>query len=262
MKRRLQVDLLVLTVCLLCGLTGGTASAAAAEAKDEEQTPVAVPERTVSLLDYYRDGGWMMHVLLLCSMGTIAVAAYCFTQITRKKMTAPALMESMTRYMENRDVTPSYELCQSNPSSFSEVLSAALLKVNFDRDRANKESMMEAAGEALDQVETRYMLWVNYLNVFATLAPMIGLLGTVVGMIEAFQQLEQQRSQPEELAGGIRQAMVTTAGGLLVGIPSMFFYFFFRDRLMAVMSQIQKSTSFLIDVLSGEVKLSCEQTGS
>ena len=92
------------------------------------------------------------------------------------------------RYMEKRDVTHAYELCQSSPSSFSEVLSSALLKVNFERDRSNKDSMMEAAGEALDQEETRYMLWVNYLNVFATLAPMIGLLGTVVGMIEAFQQ--------------------------------------------------------------------------
>lgn len=115
---------------------------------------------------------------------------------------------------------------------------------------------MEAAGEALDQEETRYMLWVNYLNVFATLAPMIGLLGTVVGMIESFQQLEQANSEPSQLAGGIRKAMVTTAGGLLVGIPSMFFYFFFRDRLTAIISSIQKQTSFLIDVLSGEVKLS------
>ncbi len=215
-----------------------------------------VPERTVSLLDYYNDGGWMMHVLLLCSVGMIAVAVYCFTQITRKKLMPASVMESMTRHMEKRDVGHAYEICQSNPSSYSEVVSSALLKVNFERDRANKESMMEAAGEALDQEETRYMLWVNYLNVFATLAPMLGLLGTVVGMIESFQMLEQDRSQPSELAGGIRKAMVTTAGGLLVGIPSMFFYFFFRDRLTAIISGIQKSSSFLIDVVSGEVKLS------
>ena len=215
-----------------------------------------LPEKTVSLLDYYRDGGWMMHVLLLCSVGMIAVVVYCFTQVTRKKMAPPTVVESMTRYMEKRDVTHAYEVCQTNPSSFSEVLSAALLKVNFDRDRSNKESMVEAAAETLEQEETRYLMWINYLNVFATLAPMIGLLGTVVGMIEAFQQLEQQKSQPEELAGGIRQAMVTTAGGLLVGIPSMFFYFFFRDRLTALIGSVQKSTSFLIDLLSGEVKLS------
>lgn len=240
--------LIVLWLCLI-------ASPVEIRAADETR-PEPVPEGAVSLLDYYQDGGWMMHVLLLCSVGTITVAVYCFTQITKKKMLPGSLTETLTRTMEKRDVTHAYELSQSHASSFSEVLSSALLKVNFDRDRANKESMMEAAGEALDQEETRYMLWVNYLNVFATLAPMIGLLGTVVGMIESFQQLEQQRSQPEELAGGIRQAMVTTAGGLLVGIPSMFFYFFFRDRLTAIVSQIQKSTSFLIDVLSGEVKLS------
>ncbi len=239
---------------LVCFLVLSIATPFAAEGDNFDETG-PTPERSVSLLDYYKDGGWMMHVLLLCSIGTIAVAVYCFTQLTTKKMAPPALSESMTRYMEKRDVGHAYEMCQSNPSSFSDVLSSALLKVNFDRDRANKESMMEAAGEALDQEETRYMLWVNYLNVFATLAPMIGLLGTVVGMIESFQQLEQQRSQPSELAGGIRQAMVTTAGGLLVGIPSMFFYFFFRDRLMAIMSTIQKRTSRLIDILSGEVKL-------
>lgn len=223
-----------------------------------EESPgseLSVSSTTVSLLDYYQDGGWMMHVLLLCSVGTIAVTVYCFSQISKKKMAGASLVDSMTRYAEKRDVTHAYEVCQSNPSSFSEVLASALIKVDFERDRANKESMMEAAGEALEQEETRYMLWVNYLNVFATLAPMIGLLGTVVGMIESFQQLEQQRSQPEELAGGIRQAMVTTAGGLLVGIPSMFFYFFFRDRLMAILSQVQKSTSFLIDILSREVVL-------
>ncbi len=242
---------LFLILCLLgCFLLQVSAKESDAEAAE------LVPERTVSLLDYYKDGGWMMHVLLLCSVGTIAVAVYCFTQINKKKMAPPTLAENMTKYMEKRDVTHAYELCQSNPSSYSEILSSALLKVNFDRDRANKESMMEAAGEALDQEETRYMLWVNYLNVFATLAPMIGLLGTVVGMIESFQQLEQANSEPSQLAGGIRKAMVTTAGGLLVGIPSMFFYFFFRDRLTAIISHIQKQTSFLIDVLSGEVKLS------
>ena len=250
MNTPLHLHKLAAAFCLLLLVT----PASSAEDAANDSAPAA--ERTVSLLDYYRDGGWMMHVLLLCSVGTIAVAVYCFNQITRKKMAPSPLSDNMMRYMDERDVTHAYELCQASPSSFSEVLSSALLKVNFDRDRANKASMMEAAGEALEQEETRYMLWVNYLNVFATLAPMIGLLGTVVGMIESFQQLEQKRSQPEDLAGGIRQAMVTTAGGLLVGIPSMFFFFFFRDRLTSIIGHIQKSTSFLIDVLSGEVKLS------
>jgi biopolymer transport protein ExbB len=99
------------------------------------------------------------------------------------------------------------------------------------------------------------MVWVNYLNIFATLAPMVGLLGTVWGMIEAFDKLATTSGDPNELAGGIKIAMVTTAGGLIVGIPSMFFYFFFRDKLQGVMTTVQKHASFAIDILSGEIRL-------
>jgi biopolymer transport protein ExbB len=114
---------------------------------------------------------------------------------------------------------------------------------------------MDAAAEALDEEEHRQMVWVNYLNIFATLAPMIGLLGTVWGMIEAFDKLATTSGDAKQLAGGIKIAMVTTAGGLIVGIPAMFFYFFFRDRLQGVMTTVQKHASFAIDILSGEIRL-------
>jgi biopolymer transport protein ExbB len=116
--------------------------------------------------------------------------------------------------------------------------------VNFERDIANKPSMEQAAAETLAEEETRYMIWVNYLNIFATIAPMLGLLGTVTGMIQSFDQLAAGRAEPQDLAGGIGEAMLTTAGGLIVGIPAMFFYFFFRNKLMVAISQIQKSTTF------------------
>jgi biopolymer transport protein ExbB len=135
------------------------------------------------------------------------------------------------------------------------VLNSGLLKVDFERDRANRASMEQAAADSLEQEEMRQMLWVNYLNTFATLAPMLGLLGTVVGMIEAFDALQQGKSEPEDLAGGIGTAMITTAGGLLVGIPAMFLYFFFRNQLLAIVANIQRQATFLIDVLSGEVRL-------
>jgi biopolymer transport protein ExbB len=197
----------------------------------------------------------MMHVLLICSIGTIAIVVYCAVQITPKKMVPKNVVDSINRTMQQRDIHNAYALCEENPNSFSRVVSAALLKVNFDRDLANKASMEQAAVETIDQEETRQMLWVNYLNVFATLAPMIGLLGTVWGMIESFDQLARGASEPQDLAGGIGKAMLTTAGGLLVGIPAMFFYFFFRNRLVAIVSEIQKNATFAVDVLSGELKL-------
>ena len=132
---------------------------------------------------------------------------------------------------------------------------AALLKVNFERDLGNKASMEQAAGETLMQEEQRLMIWINYLNIFATIGPMLGLLGTVTGMIQSFDQLAAGRSEPSDLAGGIGEAMITTAGGLIVGIPAMFLFFYFRNLLQVAVGNIQKSVTFMIDVLSGELKL-------
>jgi biopolymer transport protein ExbB len=214
-----------------------------------------VVAQDVSALDLYHQGGGFMHVLLLCSIGTIAVAVYCFVQISRNKMAPPSLVNQVNAAMAIRDVGSAYSACSSHPSSYARVMSGALLKVNFDRDLANKASMTEAAAESLDEEEHRQMVWVNYLNIFATLAPMVGLLGTVWGMIESFDKLATTSGDAKELAGGIKVAMVTTAGGLIVGIPAMFFYFFFRDKLQGVMTTVQRNASFAIDILSGEIRL-------
>ena len=224
-----------------------------AQADGEAETEL--PSESVSALDLYNQGGGFMHILLVCSIGTIAVAVYCFIQISRKKMAPQGLVDRVNASMASRDVGTAYSICESSSCSYGRVLAGALLKVNFDRDLANKASMMDAAAEALDEEEHRQMVWVNYLNIFATLAPMIGLLGTVWGMIEAFDKLATTSGDAKQLAGGIKIAMVTTAGGLLVGIPAMFFYFFFRDKLQGVMTTVQKHASFAIDILSGEIRL-------
>ncbi|MFP6874530.1 MAG: MotA/TolQ/ExbB proton channel family protein [Verrucomicrobiales bacterium] len=230
----------------------------AAELTDQSGNTSTQQSDEITVLSVYKSGGWVMHVLLLCSIATIAVIVYCFIRLSAKKMCPEGINDSMIRLMQSRDVSGAYALCNENTNSFSNVLSAALLKVNFERDRANKDSMDQAAGEELDYEETSQMQWVTYLNVFATIAPMIGLFGTVLGMMQSFGDLSAGKSEPADLAGGINSAMGTTAGGLFVGIPAMFFYFFFRNRLMGIMSLIQKRAGFALDVLSGEVRLSDE----
>jgi len=234
--------------------------AAQDETSGEPAPPPAAVEENVSALDLYKQGGNFMHILLVCSIGTIAVASYCFVQINRNKMAPQALVDSVNAAMASKDVSAAYNLCQGSSSSYGKVIAGALLKVNFDRDLNNKASMMEASAEVLDEEEHRQMVWVNYLNIFATLAPMIGLLGTVWGMIEAFDKLATTSGDAKQLAGGIKIAMVTTAGGLIVGIPSMFFYFFFRDRVQGMMTVIQRHASFAIDILSGEIRLQGGET--
>ena len=197
----------------------------------------------------------MMHPILLCSIGTIAVLGYAFLQISGKKMMPKGTHRSLLRLIQNRQITEAYRLCQDTPCAYTNVVSSALVKVNFERDLANKASMEQALLDGIDEEESKQMLWINYLNVFATIAPMLGLLGTVGGMILSFDQLAAGKSDPSDLAGGIGVAMITTAGGLLVGIPAMFFYFFFRNKVIAIMTSIQKNATLLVDVLSGEVRL-------
>jgi len=208
-----------------------------------------------TLLDVFNSGGPLMYPLLLCSIGTIAVAAYCFLQINGAKMMPKTQVDAVGGHLQNQDANSAYMLCHQNPNVFANTMAAALLKVNFNRELCNKVSMEQAAAETLADEETKLMIWVNYLNVFATIGPMLGLLGTVTGMITSFDQLAAGKSEPQDLAGGIGEAMTTTATGLIVGIPAMFFYFYFKNLLSILISSIQKRVTFMIDLLSGELKL-------
>ena len=251
MKIPTPIKAAAVAACLL------VAAACAGLAQDATPPPAPPPPAVVekSLLDLFLTGGPLMWPILLCSIGTIAVGVYCFLQINQKKMMPKAQEAAVSQYMQQRDPNSAFQLCQSSPNVFANTMSAALLKVNFERDLANKLSMEQAAGETLMQEEQRLMIWINYLNIFATIAPMLGLLGTVTGMIQSFDQLAAGRSEPQDLAGGIGEAMLTTAGGLIVGIPAMFLFFYFRNLLQVAVGNIQKSVTFMIDVLTGELKL-------
>jgi biopolymer transport protein ExbB len=242
-------------------LAGAVLTTLPATAPAQEQPAAAAPAEAAkppkdkTLLDAFNSGGPLMYPLLLCSMGTLAVAAYCFINISGKKMMPPTQVEAVGQSMRQRDASSAYQLCHGNPNVFANTMSSALLKVDFDRPLANKLSREQAAGEALANEETKLNLWVNYLNVFATISPMLGLLGTVTGMITSFDMLAAGKSEPSDLAGGIGVAMITTATGLIVGIPAMFFFFYFRSLLAINIAEIQKRVTFMLDVLSGELKI-------
>jgi biopolymer transport protein ExbB len=254
-----RVRLVLWLVCLITILGPASELFGQGDSKAPPAEP-PVPEQRAAptektLLDLFQTGGPLMWPLLFCSIGTIAVSVYCFVRINSNRMMPRTQVDAVGHHMQRREANAAYELCQNNPNSFSRTMAAALLKVNFERDLANKASMEQAAAEALGDEETKLMLWVNYLNVFATIGPMIGLLGTVTGMITSFDQLAAGRSEPQDLAGGIGEAMLTTAAGLIVGIPAMFAYFYFRNLLNLIISNLQKRVTFMIDVLSGELKL-------
>ncbi|MEO0453543.1 MAG: MotA/TolQ/ExbB proton channel family protein [Verrucomicrobiota bacterium] len=253
------------TLCLLLAVAAGW-SLTSLKAQSPPPTTQEVVDQKIqdqatdqSLLDLYLQGGALIHVIALCSIGTIAVAAYCGLQINGARLVPKGLVTQLNQLMAQRDVEGAFQVCRGTPNPLTNTLSSALIKVNYERDLYNKPAMEQAAAETLVHEETRYMMWINYLNVFATIAPMIGLLGTVTGMIEAFNQLAAGRAEPDDLAGGIGQAMVTTAGGLIVGIPAMFCFFFFRNMLQGAMADAQKAVTAMLDLFTGEITLGQEK---
>lgn len=205
-----------------------------------------------SLLDLYREGGPIMHLIALCSVAVMALGAYCFLTFRKAKLMPPAVVAHLNGLMGQRDLQSAYDYCAANPCLLTTILSGALMKANFERDMYNKTSMENSIADDCFRDETKMMVVVNYMNTFAVLAPMIGLLGTVAGMITSFSALTAGKAEATDLAKGIGEALIATGGGLLLAIPSMFLYFFFRGLLTSNMADLHKTLSHTLDLFTGE----------
>lgn len=195
-----------------------------------------------------------MHGIALCSVATVALMGYCFMHINKKKMIPATLQNQLQQALQSQDVSKALTLCDQHPSSLAHVVKETFQKAGQGESHYKKSELENAASETIFHEETRFMLWVNMLNAFAAVAPMIGLLATVSGMIQSFETLKQGKAKAADFAGGIGEAMVGTAGGLLVAIPAMFCYFYFKNQLQAKISELSRTVSRLLGTfLSGSV---------
>jgi biopolymer transport protein ExbB len=223
-------------------------------ASAQSTDPPAAKVETKSLLDIYTSGGWVMHAIAASSVAVIAVMAYCATRIRKKAMIPEALQASLDAALAKQDVSTAMKLCNADPSSLSHVIKETLTKAGAGVEFYSKADLEAAAAETIFHEETRYMMWVNMLNGIAAVAPMMGLLGTVSGMIGSFDQLAAGASKPSDFAGGIGEAMITTAAALIVAIPAMMAYFVYKNMLQSIVSQLAHSASTLINrFVSGPV---------
>lgn len=209
-----------------------------------------VTEKT--MLDYYNGGGVWMHPIALCLFGSLSVLIVCGLKINRGAVIPPAVVAALDGMIPQRQVGEAYQLCQAKISPLTNAVAAALMKVNYERDKFNKAEMENAAAEVIVNEETKLMFWVNWFNVMAQLAPLLGLLGTAVGMIQSFELLAAGKAEPADLAGGIGVAMLTTALGLIVAIPSMFLYFLYRGLATGYISDLQFQVGKYLDMFAGD----------
>ena len=209
-------------------------------------------ESSKSLLDLYREGGPVMHLIALCSIATLALGAYCGIMYRKGKLMPAPVVDHLNGLIAQRDLTAAFQYCEANPCTLTNALSPALTKANYERDMYNKGAMENAVADECFRAETKAMVIVNYLNTFAVLAPMIGLLGTVSGMITSFSALTAGKAEASDLAKGIGEALIATGGGLLLAIPAMFLYFFFRGMVSTNMTDVHRTLSHMLDIFTGE----------
>ena len=193
--------------------------------------------------------GWPIWPLLIASVYALAIILYRLYALRRQTVMPPNLLERTTANLRENGPTPDLIRALTASSPLGVVLAAGIRNVGASRE-VIRESLEETGRMVAHQLD-KYLL---SLGTIASIAPLLGLLGTVVGMIEIFGSQSPTGGNPAVLAHGISVALYNTAFGLIVAIPSMIFYRYFRGRVDAYLMEMEQQAIRLIDVLQGERK--------
>ena len=214
---------------------------AAAEAEEE-----AAP---ATMFDNVKQAGFWMVPLILASIAMVALIVYNFIQLTASKFKPEDLKMALLDHMANCRVRSAIEVASTSPTYLGRMLASALPHVDAtDPETLGREEVEDAVAEFTIRENRDHMTWIGYLGVIGQIAPMLGLLGTVVGMMGAFNKIGAQgQADPSALAENIGLAMVTTASGLIIAIPSVFFFFFLRNRFNGLVAACHQDMADMLD---------------
>ena len=187
------------------------------------------------MLEIIASGGVVGLVIFLLSIVAVAVAIGQARSLRKSVLAPPELVEKLRELIAGGQFQAADALCRENPSTLSFIVSNGLLE--RDGDWNDMEKTLE---DAIAEQSAKLYRKAEFLSVIGNITPMLGLLGTVLGMIAAFQQLAatQGSAQGPELARGIYQALVTTVEGLIVAIPALAVFAFFRNRIDQLMAEV------------------------
>jgi biopolymer transport protein ExbB len=220
----------------------------------------AVPESKSWLQTWVIDGGFWMFPIGICFLAAVAYTVLCGIVFQRSKFNPDPLKAELLVLMRECRVRSALDAAAGSTSFLGRMMTAAL--PHFDatqRPDLGKESVEDAMA-AFATAEIRpYQKWVGYFSVLAQICPMLGLFGTVVGMVGAFAVLAATGgAEPAALAGNISVALLTTWGGLMVAIPCLFLFFFYRNRLNDLVADTLRDGEELVNAavhaVNGEAK--------
>ncbi|MDK2778962.1 MAG: MotA/TolQ/ExbB proton channel family protein [Pseudomonadota bacterium] len=200
------------------------------------------------MLEIIQSGGWMMVPIIICSVLALGISVERFWTLRPAQIAPRDLLARVWGWMKNNQLDSGRikELRASSP--LGRVLAAGLLNSRHGR-QIMKESIEEVAAHEIHGME-RYL---TALGTVAAVAPLMGLLGTVFGMIQVFAEIMSQGTgQANLLAGGISEALVTTAAGLIVGIPALICHRLLQRRVDEIVVYMEQEAIKLVDVLQGD----------
>ncbi|GAB4290149.1 MAG: MotA/TolQ/ExbB proton channel family protein [Methylophaga sp.] len=200
------------------------------------------------MLELFKAGGWLMIPLFICSVISIAIIAERAWSLQKKRIAPAELVSQIWQWLQYNQVDAQRIKALQANSPLGQILAAGLTNRNSSRE-ITKESIQDVGRHVTVALERN----LNTLGTIAAISPLIGLLGTVIGMIKVFAVITAEGvGNPETLAGGISEALITTATGLVVAIPSLIFYRYYRGKINKLVVDMEEQAMKLIEILHGE----------
>lgn len=189
--------------------------------------------------------------ILLCSVTALAICIERFLVLQPQKIAPPHLLAQVWTQLKSEQMDAAHLRQLRAGSPLGRILATGLSNARHGRD-VMKESIEETASHVVHELE-RYL---DTLGTIAVISPLLGLLGTVIGMIQVFSQIVLQGTgNPGVLAGGISQALITTAAGLGLAIPTVIMHRYYQRRVDSIVVSMEQETIKLVDAMHGERKV-------
>jgi biopolymer transport protein ExbB len=199
------------------------------------------------LLELVKAGGWLMVPILLCSVIAMAIIAERFWTLQRKRITPSNLVVQVWQWAKSGSLDEDRIRALRKSSPLGRILAAGLVNRNSSRE-IMKESIEDVGRHVVHDLD-RYL---NALGTIASITPLLGLLGTVIGMIKVFAVITTQGvGDPGVLAGGISEALITTAAGLTVAIPTLMFHRYFRGHVDELVVTMEQEALKMVEAIHG-----------
>ncbi len=195
-------------------------------------------------------GGWLMMPILMCSIVAVAITVERFWTLRTSRVLPHNLIANTRKLVTNTRLTQDHLRSLQEGSPLGGILAAGL--ANRTQKREVLKDIIEDVGRHVAHDLERYL---NALGTIAAVTPLLGLLGTVVGMISVFATITNVGvGDPAELADGISQALITTAGGLSVAIPTLMFYRYFRGKVDGLVVEMEQEAIKLVELLQRDTR--------